>query len=248
VNEDILSEGVQAAADGPKDEKLPGVSRFQLAALALMVVASAIVYPSLPARIPMHWNVYGQIDDWAPKSLWSVFFPAVIIVGLMVLAWAMPRIDPFKKSYLKFRGAYHLVIDLIVGFLAFLQGVTLYAAFRTTVPVGVIAPVGVGLLLAAVGNQLPKVKRNFYMGIRTPWTIASDKVWVRTHRVGARVFVAGGLASAVAGFLPAPLNFVIFMAIVLSMMLGVVVYSYVLYHDLERRGELDGPGGETLGQ
>lgn len=216
-----------------------GLSRFQIATAAVMLVGGAIVYPSLPATIPQHWDVYGQVDRWADKSLLTVFFPVLIVLGMVGLAWLLPRIDPLKESYARFADSYYWIIDLIVAFLAFLHGVTLYAALNSAVPVGVMVPVGVGLLLALLGNRLGKVKRNFFVGIKTPWTLASETVWVRSHRLGGRMFVAAGLGGALAAFLPAPHNFVVFIALVLTATLASMVASYVIYERLRRAGELE---------
>jgi uncharacterized membrane protein len=129
--------------------------------------------------------------------------------------------------------------------LALLYAIMLYAAFNTAVPVGIVVPVSIGLLLALIGNQLAKVRRNFFVGIRTPWTLASDVVWTRTHRIGARVFMFAGLGAALAAFLPPPYNFVVFMTIVVGASAAVLVISYMIFRRLEQRaqstGPLDGP-------
>jgi uncharacterized membrane protein len=215
------------------------VSRFQVATAVIMLVAGAVFYPSLPARIPQHWDAAGHIDRWASKSLLSAFFPVLIVVGMIVLAWALPRIDPLKASYSRFSRSYYLILDVIVAFLAFIYAITLYAAFDPQVRTGVLVPVGVGLMFAVLGNQLGKVKRNFFMGIRTPWTLASERVWTETHRIGARVFVACGLGMTLSAFLPSPYNYAVFFAIVLVAVVGTTGLSYFIYRRLEREGRLD---------
>jgi uncharacterized membrane protein len=218
-----------------------GLSRFQLAVLALMLLAGALVYRHLPERIPMHWNARGQIDGWAARSLLSAFFPVLIVLGMILLAWTLPRIDPFRRSYRRFRGSYYLIIDLIVALMALVYAVTLYSAFHPgALPVGTLVPAAVGLMMAVMGNQLAKLKRNFFVGIRTPWTLASEAVWVRTHRLGARIFVLAGLGAALSAFLPVPWNITVFMVMVLGAALSVLVVSYLIYHRLEAQGRLDG--------
>jgi uncharacterized membrane protein len=237
--------------DSGDEESQPGpaigVSRFQLAVVLLMLLAGVLAYAHLPARIPMHWNMRGEIDDWAARSFASVFFQPLIVLAMILLAWALPRIDPFKRSYARFRGSYYLIIDLIAAFMALIYAMTLYAAFRPGLPVGILVPVAVGLLLAVIGNQVAKVKRNFFVGFRTPWTLASETVWVRTHRIGGRIFLLAGLGSALSAFLPAPWNMAIFMALVLGAALSIVLISYVIYHRLETQGRLDGRVGGTGG-
>jgi uncharacterized membrane protein len=217
-----------------------GVSRFQLTVLALMLLVGALVYPHLPERIPMHWNVRGEIDDWAARSMLSVFFPAIIVLGMILLAWALPRIDPLRRSYRRFRRSYYLIIDLVVALMALVYAITLYSAFHPgALPVRTLVPAAVGLMMAVMGNQLSKVKRNFFVGFRTPWTLASETVWVRTHRLGARIFVLAGLGAALSAFLPVPWNFTVFMVLVLGAALSILVASYVIYRRLEARGGLD---------
>ncbi len=217
---------------------LPGISRFQAAVVILMFAAGALLYPRLPDRIPLHWDIRGQVDRWGARTFFNVFFPALIALGFCLLAWVLPRLDPLRRSYERFRTSYYLVLDVIVAFLAFLYGVTLYGAFNPALPVGVVVPIGVGLLMAVIGNQLGKIKRNFYIGIRTPWTLASETVWTRTHRIGGRLFVVAGLGCVPAAFLPAPMNFIVFLALVLGASLASGVISYVIYHRLESSGRL----------
>ncbi len=214
------------------------ISRFQAAVAVLMFAAGALLYSRLPERIPMHWNIHGAIDQWGEKSIPNLFFQPLMVVLMMLLAWALPHIDPFKKSYARFHRSYYLIIDLIVAFLALLYGFTLYAAFNTSVPIGIIVPAAVGLLLAVIGNQLAKVRRNFFVGFRTPWTLASETVWTRTHRIGARIFMLAGLGAALCAFLPAPANMIVFLILVLGSCAAIYVMSYLIYRRLNAAGEL----------
>ncbi|MBM3268727.1 MAG: SdpI family protein [Candidatus Sericytochromatia bacterium] len=228
------------ARDGTLDLRVPPL---QIVLVALMVVAGAALYPSLPDRLPMHWDVAGRIDRWADKTFWSVFFQPLLAAGMVALAWLLPRIDPLKASYARFRGSYELIIDLIVGFIAFLYAVTLYAAFDPQLRVDTLVIVGTGLLFAILGNQLSKVKRNFFVGIRTPWTLASEAVWLRTHRLGGRILMAAGLAATLTALLPPPWNFAVYMALIVGASVVLIASSYVIYRRLERAGLLsDGLG------
>lgn len=229
----------RATSQTPSAEKVPGVSRFQIAVATIMIAAGTVLYPSLPSRIPMHWNVAGEIDRWEPKSLWSVFFPVVVVLLMIALAYALPRLDPLKGSYGRFTHSYSLIMDLVVALFALIHGLSMYAAFNPDVQVGMIIPFAIGLMFAAMGNQFGKVKRNFFMGIKTPWTLASERVWTQTHRLAARVWVVGGLGAALSAFLPAPWSFVVFMTLVLAAAFVPMAASYVFYRRLEREGRLD---------
>lgn len=236
--QDPRGPAAESASGTPTAEPPIGLPRFQLAVVLLMFLAGALLYSSLPERIPVHWNVYNRVDRWETKSLISVFQMPLATLGMALLFWGLPRLDPLKRSYARFRSAYYVIVDVTVALMAFLYGVILYASFGAPVRVDVLAPLGIALLFAVMGNQMAKVKRNFFVGIRTPWTLASEKVWVRTHRVGARVFVAAGLVSAFAAFLPAPANFVVFIGILIGAAIAVSAYSYFIYRRLERAGLL----------
>jgi len=239
---------VSRSDSGAPPQSVIGLSRFQLAVALGMLLAGLLFYPRLPERVPMHWNVHGQIDRWGARNLFNVFFPPLLVLGMALLAWLLPRIDPLKRSYARFRGSYYLIIDIIVALLALLYGITLYSAFHPGWPVGIIVPAAIGLLFAVIGNQLAKVRRNFLIGFRTPWALASEAVWVRTHRIGARIFVLAGLGAAAAAFLPAPWNAIVFMVLVLGAVLAIFVASYLIHRQLEARGKLGdrlvGPGRE----
>lgn len=231
----------------PAPDHPPGMSRFQLATAAVMLVAGAIVYPFLPETIPQHWDAFGRVDRWAPRSLGTVFFPVIIVLAMAGLFWLLPRIDPFRKSYLRFAKTYTLVVDFVVAFMAFVYAVTLYGAFHPDVQVRVLVPFAVGLLFAAIGNQMSKMERNFFMGIRTPWTLASERVWKQTHLFGARVFVAAGLTTALSALLPPPYSFFVLIVILTVATAAVTVASYVIYTRLDKAGELDRPMGASGG-
>lgn len=162
---------------------------------------AAWLYPRLPARVPVHWNAYGQPDGWAARD-WAVGGGLVALAGLYALFWLLPKVDPWGERYARFAGAYR-VIRLALAW----AGSGAYLAVLLSgagVPLRVDrwAPALVGGVLVAVGNVLPQLRPNFFVGIRTPWTLADEHVWRRTHRLGGRLFAVAGLlcvAGAVAG-------------------------------------------------
>jgi uncharacterized membrane protein len=120
-----------------------------------------------------------------------------IVTALAVLTPLLPRIDPRGERYAAFAGTYHLFMNAIALFMTFTHLVTIAFTLGWALPVATTISVGVGLLLAVIGNELGRVQPNFFVGIRTPWTLADPEVWRRTHRVGGRAFVA--LVAAVVG-------------------------------------------------
>ena len=151
---------------------------------ALSFAVTLALLPLLPARIPVHWNVDGQIDGWAARP--GAFFGPAMGLGLSLLMKFLPYIDPRRRSYEKFGRAYDAFRLALALFVLILQGVTLYAAFYPDgLDVSRIIAACVGALLCVAGNYMPKFRHNYFCGIRTPWTLASETCWRRTHRFGS---------------------------------------------------------------
>jgi uncharacterized membrane protein len=206
---------------------------FALIIACLLV--TALLFPHLPSRIPMHWNTRGQVDGYGPR--WSLFLisPGIMlgILGLFaVLPWLSPRqfeVEPFRSTYL-------YIMLVIVAFQAYVHALILWSAVTGQVTIHKAIMGGVCLLIALLGNVMGKVRRNFYIGIRTPWTIADERVWNATHRLGGRAMFVGGLAGLALAFAGAKLWVV--MATLIASVLMPAIYSLVYYKQLERRGEL----------
>jgi uncharacterized membrane protein len=199
--------------------------------------ATAAFYPSLPDRMPIHWNFRGEVDGWgSPSTSWILPCGMVVLLGVFAL---LPKLSPKpfdldSKSWT----AYLFVMDVTMGLMAFIQAVTLWAAISPA-KVDVTRPLvgGIMLMLALMGNVLGKIKRNLYMGVRTPWTIASERVWADTHRVAAWWFVGAGLAGSILAITPLPVWVALLPLI--PAVLWPVLFSYLRYKELERNGELD---------
>jgi uncharacterized membrane protein len=205
------------------------------------LAASAALYPGLPDRVPTHWNIHGKVDDYGPKGLATWLWPAVMF-GMLGLFAALPWLSPKNFEVDTFRSTYLFIMDVTLGLFAYMHGVTLYATKAhlagtdKDLDMGRLLIGGVFLFLAVLGNVLGKVRRNFYIGVRVPWTLASDRVWNDTHRLAAWTMVAGGLI----GFLlvVGGLSLVLAFGVLIVSVLIPVVYSFVHYKRLERRGAL----------
>ncbi len=202
---------------------------------AAMLAAIVIAYPHLPSMVATHWDLQNQPDDYSPK--WTLFLLGPgLMAGMMLLMYFLPWLSPKQFEVDSFRSTYLQIMLIVVAMLAYFCAVMLWADFGHPLNVDRAIVGGVCLLFALLGNVMGKVRRNFYIGIRTPWTLASERVWYATHRFAAKTFVVGGLAGlalylAGLGFWPA---FVALMAGALAP----VVYSLIFYKQLERRGEL----------
>jgi uncharacterized membrane protein len=154
------------------------------------------------------------------------------MTGLYVLFVAIRRSSPRGFRVEAFAGAFELVQAAILAFLLTLHAGMLLAGLGEPVSMNRVVCVGMGLLFVVIGNFMGKFTRNFFVGIRTPWTLASDEVWLRTHRLGGKLFVAGGLVVLGAGLLGVR-SLVPFMLLPIVLALVPAVYSYVLYRRLE---------------
>lgn len=199
-----------------------------LLVIAVAFVASAAVYQDLPQRMPTHWNVSGDVDGWSSRP-WGAFIVPVFLLVMLAVFYLLPKIDPRGPNYAKFRGTYEVVIIAIMVFMLGVQLVILASALGKNVSVDRVMPIGIGILFMVIGNLLPRMRPNWFIGVRTPWTLSSDRVWDRTHRFGGRLFVAAGalilLTPLVAPRLAEPV--LIGCAVGVSVIL--LAYSYIIW-------------------
>jgi uncharacterized membrane protein len=197
-------------------------------------VASLVVYSSLPAQVPTHRGFDGKPDSYGPKE-WAAFLvPGLMVVMLGVLA-LLPILSPKNFRIEPFRGTYERIVVIVMLMFGYMQIAVLAGAARPDFPVGRFLIAGIFLALAGLGNLLGKVQRNFWVGIRVPWTLASERVWNDTHRMGAWVFTVGSLI----GFLLALFDQTIAAFILLILIALIpIIYSFVHYKNLERKGEI----------
>jgi len=205
---------------------------------SLLIIAAGLVYSlalysSLPALIPIHWGIDGRVDDWAPKQ-WAAYFGPVFGAVLLLVLLALPKLSPRQFEVQGFRRTYDYITVLLVGLFGFIHVVSLQAALNPHLDSGRWIVGGLMLLMALLGNVLGKVRRNFWVGIRTPWTLASEDVWVATHRLAARMLLTAGALGvlvAVLGMPPA-----ISLGLLMVALFFPVVYSLVLYRRADSCG------------
>jgi len=211
--------------------------RFMLADLIIIVISfviPALLYSSLPDRVPTHWNFDGVADSYTAKP-WGVFVMPITMAGLFLLLYLLPRISPRNFSISPFQRVYEIFRTAILGFLLIVTIVTLLSAKGSLVPSKRIFLAVTGLLIVIIGNYLGKVTRNFFIGIRTPWTLANQEVWFRTHRLAGKLVVLAGLIF----FLFSLFGLDQFWSIgaLITALLIPAVYSFFLYKKLEGFGE-----------
>jgi uncharacterized membrane protein len=194
------------------------------------VLISVVLYPRLPETLPSHWNFHGEADGFVHKPFGPFLGPA-LMAGVLLLFVALPAISPRGFRFETFRPVWAVLEASILGLLFLIHALALMQGMGKPVDVNRGVAVGFGLLLVVLGNFMGKVTRNFFVGIRTPWTLASEEVWLRTHRFGGRLFVLAGLVLFVSAFLGG--GWVVAAVAVGAATILSVVYSYLVYRRVE---------------
>jgi len=205
--------------------KTSTIISFLLIAIALLV--GVFLYARLPDPMPSHWNAAGEVDGYMSK-FWGVFLMPVMTIVLVPLFLVIPHIDPLKANIAKFRGVFNWFIVIFVIYMLFVYALTLAAAlgyqFNMTV---MLLPV-VGLLFIGVGYMMGQAKRNFFIGIRTPWTLSSETVWDETHKLGSKLFMLGGAVTIISAFLGENGIWLMLAGMLVAAFVP-IIYSYILW-------------------
>lgn len=197
-----------------------------LAFCGISFIGQLILYPQLPEKVPIHWNVNNEIDGWAEKG--SIFLMALLPLLILALFIVIPKIDPRKESYKKHAGIYQTFSALMTVFTAVVSWFTPLTALGIEISVGLLINLGLGLIFVLLGNQMPRIRHNYTFGIRTPWTLASETVWKKTHRLCGLIFVVSGIVMMISGFFTGMAATVGIAFLLAGCVVG-VVYSWWIY-------------------
>ena len=210
--------------------KQTGTRIVSLIFVVVMLGVVVWIYPHLPAQTPSHWGADGNVNGWMPR-FWAAAIWPLTMLGLALLLAVLPVISPRKFEIAPFARVYGIIVLATLAFLLVVGTIALLAGAGYHVDVGLVVPIAVGALLMVIGNFMGKFRKNFFVGIRTPWTLTSDVVWERTHRLAGWLFVVAGLIWIVAGLLYA--SPVVLVVSALAAGFIPVVYSYFLYRRVE---------------
>jgi uncharacterized membrane protein len=204
--------------------------------LIILAVAISTYYFNsvLPDRVITHWDFNGQADAWGDKSLLVVFVP-FLIIALYIMLRFLPKMDPKKENYIKFDSAYHAFILLLVVFMAIIYFVSVYINLGYDLPMSDLMTWLVGGFFIGIGFLIKDVKQNWFMGIRTPWTLSSEEVWRKTHLMAQKVFIIGGIFFLFMPYVTPTYVPIIFIFVILMMVGLSFGYSYWLYTRLEKK-------------
>jgi uncharacterized membrane protein len=190
--------------------------------------AGLVLLPRLHAPVPVHWGVDGKPNGFE-APLTAVLVQPLVAAGVYLLLAAVPAIDPRRASYAAFAPTYRIVRWLIVLLMVGVQSAVLLSAAGVPVPTGAAARAVLAVLLLVLGNSIGRVRPNWFIGIRTPWTLSSDEVWRDTHRLAAPCMVVAGLLSVPLVFVHAPWATAAEIGLLLAALLVPAAYSYFRY-------------------
>ncbi len=200
----------------------------------LMIAFGAWAYPMLPDQIASHWNIAGEADGFMGK-FWGVLLFPLMTAGIGLLFALIPKIDPLKKNIEGFRKTYNIFWFSVGLFMAYMFTLSLVWNLGTPFDFSLAIIPAFAVFFYGIGVILERSKRNWFMGIRTPWTLSSDTVWEKTHLLGAKLFKIAGIASLLGLLFEGGWRFVALMVPLACAALIPIIYSYVLY----RREETD---------
>tara|TARA_Y100001935_G_scaffold255673_1_gene271537 strand:- start:116574 stop:117233 length:660 start_codon:yes stop_codon:yes gene_type:complete len=200
--------------------------------LVIPFVVSIYLWDQLPDQVPIHFNIQGEADDWGPKWINAFLIPGIALT-IYIFLLIIPVIDPKRRivSAQKPVSAIRIFTTLfMIGIYGFVMAKTL----EIDVDLGIYINISVGVLILIIGNYMNTIKPNYFIGIRTPWTLENPEVWKKTHRIGSKLWVVGGLIMILnAVFIPVSYSQIIFYITVALIALVPIVLSYIYFKKLE---------------
>jgi len=192
-------------------------------------LAGLLLWNQLPEQMASHWNQNDQVDGYMPR-FWGVFLMPLVTLGMFLLFMVIPNIDPLKANIAQFRGVFNLFITFFIGFMIYIHALTLlWSLGYTSFGMSKAMLPAMGLLFILIGSLLRRAKRNWFIGIRTPWTLSNDRVWDETHRLGAILFMVSGALALIGGLFGGMIAFWFLFVPLIGSTVFLLVYSYVLY-------------------
>lgn len=193
----------------------------------LSIITSFLFYNELPLSMASHWNAQGVVDGYSSRLFNVLFFPLLQIFLFLLLIY-IPKLDPKKMNIKLFEGNYSLFISVIMIFMYLVQLQAFLWNIDIKLPMEVTMPILIGILFIFVAQLIKSAKQNYTIGIRTPWTLASEKVWDKTHELGAKLFRVGGILTILSSLIP-KYSFISIFVFILLPSIYLFIYSYVEY-------------------
>jgi len=194
--------------------------------IVLPYVYLSTIWDKLPARVPTHFDLAGKPNDWSDKSS-LLYLPGAMMIGIYLLMLIIPYIDP-KKKIQQMGNKYYNLRFLLTFFFSILTIFILYTSSTGSIKNPNILLGLIGVLFAMLGNYFQTLRPNYFIGIRTPWTLESEQTWKKTHRLGGKIWMVGGVLIAFFSFFQSNALFSIVFGIIIGILVIVpIVYSYL---------------------
>ncbi len=199
-----------------------------LLVLFAMFAVTVWAWDRVPERMPVHYDLAGEVDRYGGRFEGLVLLP-LVTVGVYLLFLVLPFFDPGRANYPRFETAYRVLRSAIVLFLAALYGAMVASALGHELPIGKPMTLLVGALFLVFGLSMGKIRPNWFVGVRTPWTLSSKLSWTRTHRLAGWLFVASGAGTLALALVSTPAALIFLLASGLLLVFVVVIYSFVVW-------------------
>ncbi len=206
--------------------------RYYMLILLVFVLASLVIsyiyYPHLPEQIASHWNAQGEVDGYTSK-FWGVLIGPLTLLGMLVLYWIVPKIDPLKENIDKFAGYFNIFIIILSLFLLTIHILMILWNVGTQVAIDMVAAAGIGIIMIVAGVLISNAKQNYSIGIRTPWTLANKQVWEDTHKLFGPIFSIVGILIVFGLVLFNNYLFIVAIVSIIGVAVASYIYSYLDY-------------------
>jgi len=206
---------------------------FTITITILTFVFSWFAYPQLPEQLPMHWNIQGEVDRMQLKTSATWMLPLMMLV-MSILFSILPKLDPKKDKYQLFEKEWRIIQGALISFFAYIQFAVLYISTHPQTQMMPLMFIGMGSLFTLMGNLMSKIRQNYFIGVRTPWTLADEENWNKTHRFASWSFVIAGILTLTEAFFIWNAPAVILGSILIASFLP-MIYSFLLYKKAESK-------------
>jgi uncharacterized membrane protein len=194
-------------------------------------ISAVLLYPYAPEKMASHWNINGEANGYMTR-FWGLFFTPILTLVIIIFLLYLPRTDPMN-NFRKFNSQYEQIIIVLSAFMTYIYALTLLWNFGIKFSFNMALAPAFGILFYFIGLAIGKAKQNWFMGIRTPWTLSNAKVWDKTHKLGSELYrVCGFICILGIFFEKYALYFMILPIISVSIFL--VVYSYLEWKKLKK--------------
>jgi uncharacterized membrane protein len=198
---------------------------FPIFMIGLTILAWVIAFPKLPQEVPIHWSFTGEANGYSSK-LGAMFTQIGIMTILYVSVAFLPKIDPRKANYPLFSKGYQIIYNSLLTIFFVLNVITILIGLGYDIPMATMSTLIIGAIFIILGNFMQQVRSNFFIGIRTPWTLSNDEVWKKTHRFGGKIFFGGGVIMIFATFLPSVWKETVLIIVIVATVVAPYAYSY----------------------